>query len=147
MAKRVPHIGNYTAMFISFVIFNFFNVIFYIFLFNPYLFSFFFVLHIAYWYLHIRIGKHIMNIFVSKRPNIQILKKMNEEKIVTSAYFVLWMLAAYAFRKSGDDVFFRSFIYYFMIMFFSNLIVLNIYKSKYKKIFEKAKLDVKNLNN
>ena len=143
MAKRVPHIGNYTAIFISFVIFNFFNLILYVFLFNIYLFWFFFILHIAYWYLHIRIGKHIMNVFVSKRPNIQTLKKMNEERIVTSIFFILWVLSGYVFRKSGSDMSLRPMIYYFMIMFFSNLVVLNIYKNKYKKIFKKAKSDVK----
>ena len=88
-----------------------------------------------------------MNVFVSKRPNIQTLKKMNEERIVTSIFFILWVLSGYVFRKSGSDMSLRPMIYYFMIMFFSNLVVLNIYKNKYKKIFKKAKSDVKKLSN
>ena len=78
-----------------------------------------------------------MNIFISKRKNIQIMKRYREHQIFTSIYGILWFFSTIAFRASNYDPLNGLIVQYFLITFISNIILFFIYKNKYKKITTK----------
>lgn len=134
---------NYLGIAISILIFNVWNIIFFS-LFWPKYFYMYFICLVIGWIIHINVGKFVMNKLISKRYNIQVMKRYREHQLCLIFYGFFWLGSACVFNSSQDTLD-AIFVQYFLLCFLSNLILMFIYKKKYKNIITNTKNQLKNI--
>lgn len=134
---------NYLGVAISILIFNIWNITFFS-LFWPKYFYMYFIFLVIGWIIHINVGKFVMNKLISKRYNVQVMKRYREHQLCLMFYGFFWLSSSCVFNSSQDTLD-AIFVQYFLLCFLSNLILMFIYKKKYKNIINNTKNQLKNI--
>jgi hypothetical protein len=134
---------NYFGIAISILIFNIWNIPFFSLFWPKYFYIYFIFLAIG-WTIHINIGKFVMNKLISKKYNIQVMKRYREHQLCLIFYGFFWLGSACVFNSSQDTLD-AIFVQYFLFCFLSNLILMFIYKKKYINIITNTKNQLKNI--